>query len=717
MKILHVGLESPDVRRGGLNNFLAALSSAQVANGDDVDVIQVGTGLPATANWLQRWRGVARCVRRSDATIIDVHFAAMAWWAVLSGALRGRPLVVHFQGPWAEESQWTGQRGLVVRVKKSIERSVLRRADRVITLSHAFATTAISSYGVSPARVEVLPPGVPARTDVTRDDARKHLGISPDAPVMVSVRRLVPRMGLHHAIAALVVLEDWTLAIAGTGPALEDLRQCAQDQGVADRVVFVGSVTEQQKQWWMAAANVCVVPSVAHEGFGLVVGESLAMGTPVAVAPVDGLRDAARLLPGVVEMASHDAHDLAVAVHRASSLDIDTDSLDEWSWSSVARRTIGIYEQAASPSPALCVVLDHTAQLSGGELALCRLVSAMDRHRWRVHVILATDGPLRGELESAGASVEVVALDESLRSLSRYDVERVASPWRMVSYCVRLSRRLRTLDPSVVVANSLKAIVYGSAASRRGTPFVAYVRDSWSEPYLSRRVTRALRALMALRADAIIGNSPETLAEAGSGVSLPSPVDVRCVEVPALTDGNATLRIALIGRVAAWKGQEFVLDALEGVTDIPWRLVIAGDALFGESEYRESLLERVDRNERVEFRGHVADVSSILAGCDVVINGSLSREPFGNVIVEAMAAGRIVIAPHDAGASALVEPGVNGILYERANVESLRAAVYEAWTQRDQWAAWSTEARRRASAYLPSRIAPQFEALLDEVSQ
>lgn len=272
MKILHVGLESPDVRRGGLNNFLAALSSAQVAIGDDVDVIQVGTGLPATANWLQRWREVARCVRRSDATIIDVHFAAMAWWAVLSGALRGRPLVVHFQGPWAEESQWTGQRGLVVRVKKSMERSVLRRADRVITLSHAFATTAISDYGVSPARVEVLPPGVPARTDVTRDDARKHLGISPDAPVMVSVRRLVPRMGLHHAIAALVVLEDWTLAIAGTGPALEDLRQCAQDQGVADRVVFVGSVTEQQKQWWMAAANVCVVPSVAHEGFGLVVG-------------------------------------------------------------------------------------------------------------------------------------------------------------------------------------------------------------------------------------------------------------------------------------------------------------------------------------------------------------------------------------------------------------------------------------------------------------
>ena len=717
MKIVHVGLESPTVRRGGLNIFLSSLVAAQQDNGHQVDVIQVGDGISPSASWVQRWRVVARQVRRNDAEVIDVHFAAMAWWAVLSGALRGRPLVVHFQGPWAKESAWTGQRGLILMAKKAMERVVLRRADVVITLSHAFATTAITDYGVSPTRIEIVPPGVPAPLGISRAQAREQLDLSPSDRLMVAVRRLVPRMGLQHAIEALVDLPEWTLVIAGVGPALDELTQCAQRYEVADRVKFLGAIDDDHKALWMAAANVCIVPSVAHEGFGLVVGESLAAGTPVVVAPVDGLRDAARLLPGVTPMASHEASDVSRAVREAAAGSVDPRSLEEWSWAAIARRTVDVYESAADARPRLCVVLDHTAELSGGELALRRLVAAMDRHHWRVHVILATDGPLRGELESAGATVEVVPLDEAVRTVSRDKVGRSPAMWKFVRYCATESRRLRQLEPAVVVANSLKAIVYGSVATWRGVPFVAYVRDTWSEPYLSRRTARVLRALTALRADGVIANSAATLADVGRGVAIASPLDERCLTVPLLAGSPDVMRIALVGRLAPWKGQDFVLEVLQRLPELPWQLVIAGDALFGEAEYRDTLLQRVANDDRITYVGHVDDVSSVLAQCDVVIHGSLSREPFGNVIVEALAAGRIVIAPRDAGASEFLTAKSTGVLYERANADSLREAILDAWQQRDEWPRWTRSARESVSTLLPHQVAAQFEAALEEVAR
>ena len=114
--VLHVGLESPDLRMGGLNRYLSELDSAQNASGvcSTTHVVALGgvdtasyTSI-APSNWMARLRAFRRAVQRSSAAVIDVHFAAHAAWAVASGALRDRHLVVHFQGPWSQESRWAG---------------------------------------------------------------------------------------------------------------------------------------------------------------------------------------------------------------------------------------------------------------------------------------------------------------------------------------------------------------------------------------------------------------------------------------------------------------------------------------------------------------------------------------------------------------------------------------------------------------------------------
>jgi glycosyltransferase involved in cell wall biosynthesis len=265
------------------------------------------------------------------------------------------------------------------------------------------------------------------------------------------------------------------------------------------------------------------------------------------------------------------------------------------------------------------------------------------------------------------------------------------------------------------MANSLKAIVYGAVSSIGIAPFVPYVRDSWSEPYLSRRVARLLRALVAIRAAGVLANSSATLADVGSGIAVPSPLEARMFEVPDMAHHHETVTMGLVGRWAPWKGQDFVIEACQGL-DIPWTLNLVGDALFGELDYAADIRERIERDARIEQRGHVDDVVGELARVQVVVNGSLIREPFGNVIVEAMAAGRIVVAPSDAGAAKRIEHAVNGFVYERGSMESLRAVLGEVWAARSYWHEIAARARRAVSDIRADHIAPVVESVWDEVS-
>ena len=94
-----------------------------------------------------------------------------------------------------------------------------------------------------------------------------------------------------------------------------------------------------------------------------------------------------------------------------------------FSWAEVARRHADLYRRIVSKGsiahgtigergsrPFRVVVVGHTAQLSGGELAISRLISSMDSVD--VHVVLAEDGPLVENLEHAGATVEVLPMAE-----------------------------------------------------------------------------------------------------------------------------------------------------------------------------------------------------------------------------------------------------------------------------------------------------------------
>ena len=308
--VLAIGLESHSFLNGGLNRYFAQLVAAlgelgmsvtglvtgEVQPGDD-DLIEIVA--PATASLRTRLRAIASGAKRHvDVDIVDAHFALTAL-PVLFGRLRHRPLVVHFQGPWADESVLAGEGRFACALKRRVERVVYRRADAFVVLSRAFRRVLIERHGVSPWNIHVIPPGVDIETfsPADRSEVRATLGLPFNAFVALAVRRLVPRMGLD------VLLDAWAelihtegapnvLCIVGSGPQRIALEEQCIKLGLEGTVRFVGRVDEADLVRYYQAADVSIVPSVALEGFGLVVLESLSTGTPVVASALDGLSEA-----------------------------------------------------------------------------------------------------------------------------------------------------------------------------------------------------------------------------------------------------------------------------------------------------------------------------------------------------------------------------------------------------------------------------------------
>ena len=250
-RILHVGLESPQWRIGGLNRYLSELVRAQDELGTTTSVVWIDDGgekgsVPSGLSWPHRVRAFARQIRQHQADVIDVHFPAHAAYALATGAFRRRPFIVHFQGPWALESAVAGSSRVSVALKSLVEGYVLRRAERVVTLSSAFRAVAVERYGVAPHLVDVIAPGVSPADAVDRKLLRSRLGCD-EHITFVIVRRLTPRMGIDRFVEffAREGRTNEALVIIGDGDQRRELEDLVQKRGVADRVRFLGRVDDE----------------------------------------------------------------------------------------------------------------------------------------------------------------------------------------------------------------------------------------------------------------------------------------------------------------------------------------------------------------------------------------------------------------------------------------------------------------------------------------
>ncbi len=678
------------------------------------------------------WRAARRAAPEAD--LIDAHFALYAAAPLLLG--RGRPSVFHFHGPWAEENAASSDSSrLRFVLRRALERRVLAAADAHVVLSHAFGRVLLERYGVAPWGLYVWPPGVDLErfTPGDRERARAAIGLEPEAFAAVCVRRLVARMGID------VLLEAWAssqvppgsrLLVVGDGPLAAELAERISHPDLAGRVELLGRVSDERLADLYRAADVAVVPTVSVEGFGMVVLEAAACGTPSIVTDVGGLREAAAPLDPSLVVAAGDPEALGRRLAGAAAGALPDRAAarahaELHSWTRLGERHRELYGRLAaraSDTRPRVVFVDHVARLSGGEIAMLRLLPQLQGVR--PHVILGEEGPLAGRLQGEGVSVEVLALGEQTRDLRKDAVGGGAGAARAavstVLYALRLARRLRRLRPDAVHANSLKSGVYGGIAAKLArVPLVWHLRDRIAPDYLPRPAVAMMRLLVAALADRVIANSDSTLA------TLPARARRRGVVIPdsvraeARPPGRiaATATFGMLGRIAPWKGQDLFLRAFaEAFPGGPERAAIVGVPMFGEEDFErelQRLAAELGLADRVEFRGFREDVWSELASFDVLVHASVIPEPFGQVVLEGMAAGVAVAAANEGGPADVVEDGRTGLLFASRDTAALAATLRRLRDDRGLREALGAAAREAARAYDPEILAERWRETYD----
>ena len=233
---------------------------------------------------------------------INLHFALYSF-PILKNLPQDVPVTFHFHGPWALESQQESENPIVVWLKKQLELRVYRRCDRFIVLSRAFGTVLHEEYGIAWDKIHIIPGGVNTQEfqpTLTQAEAREKLGWQQGRKILFTPRRLVQRMGIDRLLEAMVevrkVIPDVWLGIAGKGPLTAQLQQQIKDLDLQDYVEILGFVPDELLSVAYQASDLTVVPSISWEGFGLILVESLASGTPALSTPIGGMPEILRPL-------------------------------------------------------------------------------------------------------------------------------------------------------------------------------------------------------------------------------------------------------------------------------------------------------------------------------------------------------------------------------------------------------------------------------------
>ena len=171
----------------------------------------------------------------------------------------------------------------------------------------------------------------------------------------------------------------------------------------------------------------------------------------------------------------------------------------------------------------------------------------------------------------------------------------------------------------------------------------------------------------------------------------------------ALGIAPGTFVVAMVGNIREWKGQHVLLDAAGrmGRTGGGLRVLLVGDVARSDRVYFDrlrALVEAAGLQGAVSFLGNRSDVADIMSAADVVVHASVAPEPFGRVILEAMALGKPIIAPMLGGPVEILGPDWQGF-YEPGSADDLARQLDRARSDAKWAAVVGAEAAARAEAF------------------
>lgn len=338
--------------------------------------------------------------------------------------------------------------------------------------------------------------------------------------------------------------------------------------------------------------------------------------------------------------------------------------------------------------------LNPLGGLGGAERSLLDLLVSLRASDIRIEpkLLLMGDGELVRRVRELGVEVEVLPMPPALAGLGesraeaagrgRYAGELARGALALLPYLAHFRRAVRRARPDVLHTNGMKAHLAARLAVPE-LPTVVHVRDFASTRPLTRHLLllHRRRAIFAANSRAVeadlLGIAPSAVTRViYNAIDLeafaPGPSDpARLAALAGLPPpAPGSLVIGMVATYAWWKGHRTFLAAAARVrelTSVPLRFYVVGGPIYGAAGAQitppelQALIRGAGLDGVVGLVPFQADIAEAYRAMDIVVHPSERPEPFGRVIVEAMALGKPVVVARAGGALELFEEAETGL--------------------------------------------------------
>ncbi|MBI3921841.1 MAG: glycosyltransferase family 4 protein [Armatimonadetes bacterium] len=349
--------------------------------------------------------------------------------------------------------------------------------------------------------------------------------------------------------------------------------------------------------------------------------------------------------------------------------------------------------------------LNHVSSMGGAEHSLLELLKRVPRDEVEPVVALPEGGPLASHLRSI--SIEIVTASLVRLKLRLGLLRAFKTGLRILGARRKLSRFVEAREIDLLHANSVSShFVAGPVGKSQGRPVVWHVRDLRPIPIargmLGQTATRIIAISQAVRRSLLDQGFPEdkiVVLYNGVDTARFHPGRSGGTERGRLNVPSGSFVFGMIAQMVPWKRHDlFLAAASEIAVRYPHaRFWIVGDDVFADHpDYVASLRAQSSSpalSGKVSFLGYREDIEAVIAGLEALVLPS-DAEPFGRVLIEAMAMGKPVIATRAGGPPEILEEGHHGYLTNPGDRNELYQAMARMIEEPERSHNMGTAARR-----------------------
>lgn len=388
------------------------------------------------------------------------------------------------------------------------------------------------------------------------------------------------------------------------------------------------------------------------------------------------------------------------------------------------------------------IFIHHGASIGGAPFSMLEILRRIDRKKFRTLVILPETGPFSDLLKKEDIKYKIIPLfifyycPQCETSLSIKDLPILLRDIFRNLLC--LPKILKRENPDVVIINASPLLLSGLIAKLMGKKVIWHIRETISteKPGVLKRIIAAIIRFSAKKTIVMSRFSLKNVGRLGlnnaaivhGGVDLKKfrPKSVSSEEFKKLGLNENDKIVGFVGQIYEEKGCFKLIETaplvIQKLPDVKFLIVGSGDMMDRENDNDSKISEnhKIDRlfrrmvdkkklSDHFIFLGQRFDVEDILPLIDCLTFPSIAPEPFGGIMVEAMACGLPVVASDIGASQEIVVDNITGLLVKPGDPKALSEALIDILTDEEKARRFGEAGRKRAEELFDiEKIAPQL---------